>query len=633
MRTIVAFLLTAVFAAAQTPAEIERLEKGIADKPNDRQAYLKALSTTEGPVEQLRATRRTLILWLIAHQPDSKLFDEPATLLWVRGRLGDPEGFDQAARLWVDMASNPAATSKTIANAALFFRATTPAKGFAILDQAGHTDPDLARARGILHATVMVGVSGIGESNNRIRMVTREAARQTPAALEARQEVDGSQDPYLIGAAGDFLTRNGQVDIPNDATFGDDDAPTLAERWLRKARSLASGDEWNGPLGNALHLRAQRTNDPAEKLRLLTESIALLPENAKAGLLPEIVNAEFQSGDDAAAERDAHSLADSPRNANEYHIGQTILGRIAMAKGEQAEGRRLLLASLNPPAKFKNPNFQPNMALAQDVYDGGDKDAVLEFLEASRALWKNDRGRIDRMISFVKKSPSADLAQLSGQFPGYGLIRQAAPAFRVTDRDGKTWTREQLRGKVAMLEFGESPAVEKIAADYAARGAILLQAEGEDIKRQFEVLTIPTVVLLDRQGNVSAVRSGDLNQDDLRKDFDAALGGIQVTASVVAPKQLESTAASGGKITLAWEPVENAESYVVEWDSRDDKGWIFDRDKTVRVIPTRETSVLIDFKGFNHVRWRVYGVPKNGPQGLTSPWRELDGLPFTKIYK
>src|SRR5580698_5203086 len=120
MRTIVAFLLTTVFAAAQTPAEIERLEKGIADKPNDRQAYLKALSTTEGPVEQLRATRRTLILWLIAHQPDSKLFDEQATLLWLRGRLGDAEGFDQAARLWTEMASNPAAIGKTIANAALF---------------------------------------------------------------------------------------------------------------------------------------------------------------------------------------------------------------------------------------------------------------------------------------------------------------------------------------------------------------------------------------------------------------------------------------------------------------------------------------------------------------------------------
>jgi hypothetical protein len=184
-----------------------------------------------------------------------------------------------------------------------------------------------------------------------------------------------------------------------------------------------------------------------------------------------------------------------------------------------------------------------------------------------------------------------------------------------------------------MLEFGESPVAEKIAQDYAARGAVLLPAEGEDIKRQFEVLTIPTVVLLDRQGNVSAVRSGDLNQDDLRKDFDGAFGGIQVTASVVAPRQLESTAASGGKVTLAWEPVENAESYLVEWDSRDDKGWIFDRDKTVRVIPTRETAVSLDFKGFNHVRWRVYAVPKNGPQGLTSPWRELDGLPFTKIYK
>jgi hypothetical protein len=85
--------------------------------------------------------------------------------------------------------------------------------------------------------------------------------------------------------------------------------------------------------------------------------------------------------------------------------------------------------------------------------------------------------------------------------------------------------------------------------------------------------------------------------------------------------------------TITWEPVGEAESYVVEWDFNDGKGWNFDRDGTVRVIPTRETSSTIDFKGFTRIRWRVFAVPRFGQPGQTSPWREVDTGTITKIYK
>ncbi len=107
MRTIVALLIGGL-AAAQTPAEVERLERALADHDNGqtRQAFQKALTTTQGvPLEQLCAARRGLILWLIEHQPESKMFEEPFSLLSPRGRIGDPEGFDQATRLWKEWAA------------------------------------------------------------------------------------------------------------------------------------------------------------------------------------------------------------------------------------------------------------------------------------------------------------------------------------------------------------------------------------------------------------------------------------------------------------------------------------------------------------------------------------------------
>lgn len=631
MRTIVAFLLTAIAAAAQTPAEIERLEKGLADHPGNHGAYQKALTTTEGvPLDQLRTARRALILWLIEHQPESKMFEEPFSLLWLRGRMGDPEGFAEAAQLWRDLAAKPA-SAKALANAALFFRATTPSEGFAILDSVAQEhpgDPELARARGILLASVMLGVSGIGESNNRIRLVTSGANRASSVAKQAFQSIEASKDAHLVGGAGDLLTRGGTIDIPYDFTSGDDDAPALADRWLRRARELAPpGDEWKTPLSTALRQRAQRTNDPSEKLRLLREAYDLAPDAAKRGMQGDMALAEFASGNDALSEQDARALAETPQNPSEYNLGQTLLGRLAIARGNTAQAKELLLASVNPPAKFKNPVFEPNMTLAQDLYDAGDKDAVIAFLEASRNIWKFDRGRIDRMISFVKKAPSADLVQLSRQFPGNEIVRRPAPAFEATDADGNMVTREQLAGKVVALEFGKAPLAEKVSRDFASRGVVLLQIQDDDTRRRFEVLTNPTLVVIDRQGNVSGYRSGAATEADWRNEFESGFGRGPNPSTLPAPKQLDSP----GRI--AWEPVENAESYVVEWDPREEQGWVFDRDHSVRVVPTRETSTTLDLTGLTRVRWRVYAVPRNGPAGTASPWREIEAASFTKIYK
>jgi hypothetical protein len=138
------------------------------------------------------------------------------------------------------------------------------------------------------------------------------------------------------------------------------------------------------------------------------------------------------------------------------------------------------------------------------------------------------------------------------------------------------------------------------------------------------------VIVIDGLGNVTGYRSGEATEADWRSEFESGFGrGPNPILTLPAPKQTET--AEGGHVS--WEPVESAESYVVEWDSREENGWIFDRERTVRVIPTRDTSVVLDLNGFTRVRWRVYAVPKSGQPGALSPWRELDGIPLTKIYK
>jgi hypothetical protein len=301
MRTIVAFLLTSFAAAAQTVADIDRLEKRLADHPTnvgDRQNLLRALvNSTNLPLERVRSDRREQILWLIEHQSYLQIFDDPFTQLWPRGgRLGDPEGFAQAARLWKEQIAIPGESPKTIANAAVFFNVPDRAQAFAILDAAEKDhpgDPDLARARGILYAFTVVGISGF-EDTNAIRYSYSAAMRASTAATEARREIETSKDPHLIGAAGVVFSHANAIAIPGDLTFGDDDVPALAERLIRHARELAPGDdEWNTGLGDTLHMKAVRTLDPAEKLRLLNEACTFLPDNARNAMRLEIANAEF----------------------------------------------------------------------------------------------------------------------------------------------------------------------------------------------------------------------------------------------------------------------------------------------------------------------------------------------------
>ncbi len=94
------------------------------------------------------------------------------------------------------------------------------------------------------------------------------------------------------------------------------------------------------------------------------------------------------------------------------------------------------------------------------------------------------------------------------------------------------------------------------------------------------MLTNPTLVVIDRQGNVTGYRSGDATEADWRSEFESGFGrGTASAPLLAAPKQGVPQASEHGKVALSWEPVDNAESYVVEWDSRDEKGWVFDRER------------------------------------------------------
>ncbi len=109
----------------------------------------------------------------------------------------------------------------------------------------------------------VLGLSGIGQNTPVQQLPPRSAVRPKPK--RARLEIDGSTNPYLVGKAG-ISYRADRLKTPLDLTFGDDDVPTLGERWLRRAIELAPpGDEWKPALGAGAANQSQPHHRPEGK--------------------------------------------------------------------------------------------------------------------------------------------------------------------------------------------------------------------------------------------------------------------------------------------------------------------------------------------------------------------------------
>jgi tetratricopeptide (TPR) repeat protein len=641
---------------------IEVLEKFIAQNPDDvptRVALLQRyFNTPEGalPADVIRRARRRHILWMIEHHPDAPEMGRPIAMLDPKGRFSDPEGSAEAAKLWYSRAAVPGANPKTIANAIFFFRFNDRAAARNLLEFGLKTNPkdgDLARMEGMLDAIAFIGATD-ADHNGNVTAVDGSGAK-SPAAVKAREEIESTGRAGLAGSAGQFLTQQSGF-LTRELVLGDEDPLAVAERWLVHARQLDPKDgAWIDGLMQVYQRDAGQALDPHAKVQYLSKALEIADTHPRQmRVLNDRMEAEFNAGDVPGAGRDAQQLLDivtvNPTAGNfdeMVHAAETMLGRVALDQGKREEARQHLMES----AKVKLSGA-PKMTLAQDLLDAGERDAVVQYLEACRAFWKFDEGRIDHAEKLIRAQPKADI--LSPWRPaGLAMVRKKAPAFDLTDLSGKQWRLDQMGGKAVAIEFwniacaeclAEVQALERAAGpdsvvlavnlgddearvkEYVSKNHIALPVVAGDARttRQYEADTLPALAVIDRNGEMAAYSVGNLAPDTLRAQVAKGLAGRPALA---APAADQATTVSTSGVTISWRPVPGAESYVVEWDSRDDKGWISDREGgLLHVIPTGETTAMVEFPhpgGTCAGRWRVYAVSAKDGAGRTSEWREF----------
>jgi hypothetical protein len=95
---------------------------------------------------------------------------------------------------------------------------------------------------------------------------------------------------------------------------------------------------------------------------------------------------------------------------NAIQDGNLVLGRIALHEGRTQEARQYLLAAGGSPGSPTMDSFGPNMSLAKDLLEKGQRDVVLQYFELCRKFWSMDYGKLDEWSNEVK----------AGKIPDFG---------------------------------------------------------------------------------------------------------------------------------------------------------------------------------------------------------------------
>jgi len=87
-----------------------------------------------------------------------------------------------------------------------------------------------------------------------------------------------------------------------------------------------------------------------------------------------------------------------------------VLGRIAVSEGRIEDAKKHLLEAGKSPGSPQMDSFGPNMTLAKDLLEKGEKDVVIQYFELCSKFWEMDSGKLKQWTQQVR----------DGQIPDFG---------------------------------------------------------------------------------------------------------------------------------------------------------------------------------------------------------------------
>lgn len=152
---------------------------------------------------------------------------------------------------------------------------------------------------------------------------------------------------------------------------------------------------------------------PQERLREAEADLAApKTELERFYALGSAAKLSFEVGQfDAAKKYSDELLALVPkfgRDGNAIHDGNMVLGRLALHSGDVAEGKKYLLLAGATPGSPNLNSFGPNMSLAKDLIELGERESVLQYFEQCKKFWDMDFGNLNRWARQVRAGERPD---------------------------------------------------------------------------------------------------------------------------------------------------------------------------------------------------------------------------------
>jgi len=179
----------------------------------------------------------------------------------------------------------------------------------------------------------------------------------------------------------------------------------LAKASLEKAQFLdAENPQWPAALGQLYSLdmmtaSRKARSDLAEKaFEQLEIAYDLSAEHARDSLLDRLAKSALESGQSVKARQYAEQMLSQNvggwNHGNNIHHGNLILGRISLAADDIEQAKERLIEAGKTPGSPQLNSFGPNMTLAKELLQKGEKGVVLEYFTSQCAL---DSGSVERL--------------------------------------------------------------------------------------------------------------------------------------------------------------------------------------------------------------------------------------------
>jgi tetratricopeptide (TPR) repeat protein len=205
------------------------------------------------------------------------------------------------------------------------------------------------------------------------------------------------KDPAVLGHAATFLSLHDQYD---------------AEELFKDAQSLdPKNPNWSDGLGRLYQRGVSKAAAAAALAEYEKAQGADKWEFSKFNRLNELAKTAFNAQEfDKAAQYAGALVKAAEKHAEDkmwatgdaVHDGNIVLGRIALKKGDVKQAKKFLLQAGYTPGSPQLESFGPNMSLAKELLDVGEKEIVLKYFVLCRRFWKMGRSKLDDWTNEVK---------------------------------------------------------------------------------------------------------------------------------------------------------------------------------------------------------------------------------------